>query len=813
MMRREGGAMRAAWGIVFAAFLLASAPAAAELDLKRAEVSRLPNGLTVILLEDRSLPMVSAQMLYKSGSRDETAGKTGLAHFLEHLAFRASAAFPNGGATEAIYDAGGEWHGYTWLDQTTYYSSMPAGGLDLLLRIEADRMANVTIDPASIQAEIGAVITEMHGYENDPSSVLLDALAAAAFVSHPYRNNTIGLESDVAGLTLEDAKAFYDRHYSPANAVLAIAGDFRAAEAKALVERHFGRLAARPAPERTRAIDPPQRGVRRVDLLGPVDRQHFEIAWPAPAASSADFPAFLVLQQLLSGGSGVNFRQNDWGTPSEDGSLLHGAAEDLRTWFIPTADRYIFTVKGSIVSAADRDRFEQEVAKRIASIRSGPPSAQRLAAAKAAVAKQLLADIESTEDAAHQLAFFEGLGAFDMLLSLPERVAAVTAEDVRRLAQSYLAPDLRTVGWYRPGQPAVAKALGAGSPRPAADRPGTAPAGEPAPAPQLRRLSGGLPLLVQPNPASPIVTVKLLLSQPAGDGDSQEDLAGLGVVTRSGPAADLPRLLASARQALATELLSRRRTGAPSDDPDTRMQQMIAREIGPSPYAGLGPLAVAISGAVDPPAAHADAVRQVGALRPPPPIALTASAPKGRPRKAERIARPLAQGALGYVAPAPAPSTREALAARMLRYILTHDYSGRLGRSAINDKGLAYYIGSAYRTDGRSGWVALWTGVDPAKADALEAELRQQLESLRTRPPSAAEVEAARNHLLGRDLSGAQTNDEIAARLLAAYVQTGGLRSHAELKAALDAITPADVAAAVPALLSGTILRVDVGAH
>ena len=149
----------------------------------------------------------------------------------------------------------------------------------------------------------------------------------------------------------------------------------------------------------------------------------------------------------------------------------------------------------------------------------------------------------------------------------------------------------------------------------------------------------------------------------------------------------------------------------------------------------------------------------------------------------------------------------------MLLYILTHDYSGRLGRSAITDKGLAYHIYSAYRTDGRRGWVTVWTGVDPAKADALEAELRAQLTALASNPPSPAEVEAARQHLLGRDLSGAQTNDEIAAKLLRNFIETGGLRSHAELKAALDSITAADIAAAAPAFARGTMLRVDVGSR
>ena len=793
--------------------LVAAQPAAAELDLKRAEVSHLANGLTVILLEDHSLPLVSAQMLYKSGSRDETAGKTGLAHFLEHLAFRASANFPNAGATEAIYDAGGEWHGYTWLDQTTYYSTMPAGGLDLVLRIEADRMARVTIDPTSIAAEKGAVITEMHGYENDPASVLLDAVTAAAFVSHPYRNNTIGLESDVAALTLEDARAFHERHYSPANAVLAIAGDFSPAQARSLVSRHFGKLAAGRAPSRTTAIEPPQRGVRRVDLLGTVDRQYFEIAWSAPAASNPDFPSFLVLQQILSGGSGINFDQNDWGTPSQAGSLLHGLTDDLRTWFIPTGDRYIFTVKGSIPPEADRDRLEQELVARIAGIRSRAPTEEQLAAAKAAVARQLAEDVQSTQDAAHQLAFFEGLGAFDMLLGLPERVAAVTPDEVQRLAQAYLAPELRTVGWYRPGHALAANCLGAGTPRPAVDRASTPPRTAPSPPPELRRLSSGLPVVVQPNPTAPMVTVELLLTGAVGD-EHPRDLPGLGTVTRSGPSSELTSLLASARDALAAELLSRRRSvELPSDDPDIRVQQLFAEYIRARPPLELRPMALAISGAVDPAAAYPAAEQQLGAIQSG--IRKVAPSELAEPehpiRRTVTIAKPLAQGALGYVAAAPAPGTREGLAWRMLLYILTHDYSGRLGRSSIADKGLAYHIYSAYRTDGRQGWVTIWTGVDSDKTDAFEAELTAQLTRLASNPPTATEVEAARRHVLGRDLSGAQTNDEIAGKLIRNFVETGRIRSHAELKAMLDTITVAEVAKAATAFSKGAILRVDVG--
>ncbi|WP_310468563.1 insulinase family protein [Sphingomonas sp.] len=790
---------------IAALLLISGAPARAELDLARADVSRLPNGLIVIILEDRTLPVVSTQLLVKSGARDETAGKTGLAHFLEHLAFRASAAFPGASATEAIYDAGGEWHGYTWLDQTTYYATVPRDGLDLLLRIEADRLANVTIDPAALAAEKGAVITEMHGYENDPSSVLLDAVTATALQAHPYRNNTIGYESDVAALTLDDASDFYRRHYTPANSVLSIVGDISTAQAKALVARHFGAIAARPAPLRTAAVEPPQRGERRTMLAGPTDRPMFTLAFPAPAASNRDFAAFLVLQQLLGGGSGINFDHNDWGTPAKPGSLLEGAADGIATWFIPTADRYIFTIKGALPDGASEVAVEQALAERLA--RAGDTTPAKLAAAKAAVRQQLAEDVETTEDAAHQLAYFEGIGALDTLIGLPRAVAAVSAADIARVARAYLAPSQRTVGWLVPGEAPATGKLGAGSPSAAQPR-----AGKPAQAfalspPVLRTLSAGLPAIVQASPLSPNVTVELLLSAPVTGEQPPRDLPGLGRVVRSGPASALPALIAEASEAARAAPLPQ---VIASDDPDTRIQQMIASETAPLTVNPPQPIAVVVSGAVQPANAFATLEQAIGrtaaATLPAPPAAR-----QPHQKVVAEIAKPLSQGALGYVVATPPPGTRDGLAWRMLLYILTHDYSGRLGRSAIGDKGLAYHIYSSFRTDGRRAWATVWTGVDPAHADALEAELKAQLAGLQFNPPTTAEVEAARRHLLGRDLSAAQNNAEIADKLARQFVETGGVRSHAELAALLATITPADLAAIAPAFARGTILRVDVG--
>ncbi len=474
----------------------------AKLDLNRAEVSHLPNGLTVIMLEEHSFPVVSVQMLYKSGSAAEMTGKTGLAHFMEHLAFRGSRNFPKERATELIYDAGGEWHGYTAMDQTTYFSTIPKDGLDLLLRIEADRMARTIIDPASIEAEKGAVITELHSYENDPASVLQDAVTRTAIQAHPYGSPMAGYVSDVRELTAEDARDYYAGHYAPGNAVLAIAGDFEPSEARSLVSRDFADVPARQVAQSRFTAELPQGGERKMRLTGAVDRQYFLLAYPSPAASSPDFPAFMVLQEILSGGSGLNLQQSDWsGTPSAANSLLFGAASDLATLAsanprtLSLHDQRLHSAEGR--SRCTRARHQGPHRRDSRSPGSRAPAGGRQGCGRSRPRR----DVETTEDAAHQLAFFEGVGALGALLEMPQLIAGVSAADVQRVAKTYLKPQDLTIGWMAAGRLSDARP-GAGNPKASADRAGRGPTGGRASEPQLRRLSGGLPAIVQASPLS-----------------------------------------------------------------------------------------------------------------------------------------------------------------------------------------------------------------------------------------------------------------------------------------------------------------------
>ena len=800
--------MKTARFLLAVALLAVSAPASAELDLTRAEVSHLPDGLTVIMLEDHSFPLVSVQTLYKSGSAAETSGKTGLAHFLEHLAFRGSQNFPQAEATELIYDAGGEWHGYTAMDQMTYFSTMPRDRLDLLLRIEADRMARVIIDPASIAAEKGAVITELHSYENDPASVLQEAVTRTAIQAHPYGSPMAGYVSDVARLTADDARAYYASHYAPGNAVLAIVGDFAPAEAKALVAKAFADVPARPVATPNLTTEPLLLGARRTILHGAVDKQYVQFAFPAPSASSPDFPAFLLLQEVLSGGSGLNLHQTDWAptTSSVPGSSLFGASKDIATWLPPTHDPFLFIIGGSIGATVDRAAFERDVDRRIAMLRDQPISSARLTSARLKVTRAIAEDVQTTEDAAHQLAFFEGVGAFDQLLTMPALLRAVTPADIQRVARTYLAPDRRTVGWMLPG-PVPNASPARGNPRPATDRPGNVVPTVPASQPHLRRLTGGLPAIIQASPLSDTVSVELLMSSPIEGGSQPDDLPGLGAIVRTGPARDLAALVGQAAEIAQG---AKPAADSPSGDPATRLQQLILAQISAQPARVPVPLAVIVSGNIDPAATFDVLDRRLGRMSAGRNKA--ESLPRLNPPKIvrQRIDKPLAQGGLGYVVEGPSPGTRDSLAWQMLLYVLAHDYSGRLGNSAIRDKGLVYYIGSRLQTDGRRSWATIATGVDPDKADAMEAELRAQLARLETDPPSSVEVSAARNHLLGRDLTGAQSNEELADKLAREFVESGRLRSHQDLQAILETITPAGLAAIAPEFAQGTILRVDV---
>lgn len=788
-----------------ALFVAAATNADAALDLRNASVQRLDNGLTLILLEDRRFPVVSVQMLYRVGARDEVTGKTGLAHFLEHMAFRASDRFPDTELVSRIYAIGGEWHGYTWIDQTTYFATVPKEHLPLLLEIEADRMSSLTLDPADVEAERGAVLSEMHMYENDPASILVDAANFASFLAHPYRNNTIGWQSDIEHLKHEDVVAFYRQHYHPANAVLAIVGDFDAVGVREKVDTLFGKLPGKPATPLPHTREPEQSGERRITLHGDAGPPQFLVAYRAPSANHRDFAAFLVLQEILGTGSGVNFLQNDWGTPVGEQAPLADAADAVTTWYPPSAQDYVFTIGGRAPGTTDPPEVEARLESALAAFRDTPPDESLLLEARSEVLDQLVFDVETTEDAAHQLAFFDGLGALDTLLELPQRVAAVSAADVQRVARTWLAPEKRTIAWYLPGAPqpvdgeAPQDSATAPAPRPGPSDDG----GSPLPAPVVTRLAGGVPAIVQPSDLSSSAHLQVVLAAPGADGSGP--VRGRRSLSFQVRVDGLAGAMAEARRALsdtATEV------AAYSSDPETRLEQAfqdVMRTAMPArdPAVEL----VVVAGNVEP-AAVIDLLEDgFGQLRPPEPLDIPA--PTFDPAGLDlHLGREIAQAWLGYIVPAPPPGDPASDAWRLLLYVVSHDYEGRLGKNAISRRGLVYYIGSEYRSDGRNAWITLATGVDPGKVAAMRTLLEEEFARLADDPPTIEEIDEAKRHLVGRRTSAAQSNAELASLLAIEWLWYGELLSAERVASRLERITRHQVIDAIGPFTKGKTIVV-----
>jgi len=853
-------------GILLAAAMLLPMTALAYLDLTAARVEHLQNGMTLIVLEDHSLPVVSVQMLYRVGARNETTGATGLAHFLEHMAFRDSENFPDSGLVSSIYAAGGEWHGYTWLDQTTYFATAPKESLDLLLRIEADRMARLDISGPDVDVERGAVITELHSYENDPASVLQDNVMYLAFLAHPYRNNTIGWESDVAALSYDDVLAFYQQHYHPGNAILAVVGDVRSSEVLEQVNALFAAIPGKPATPLPHTIEPLQNGERRIRLQGELDRKYLKIVYRAPAANSPDYTAFLLAQDILGGGSGVSFLQNDWGTPVRaDAPLARVASSanpeagnggELSTWFPPSAQDYVFVINGTFAPDDNEAAIESAIEQQIHTVQqwmqAGDANAQNaLGLARQRVGRELVFDIETTEDAAHQLAYFAGLDALDALLALPQAVAAVSAGDVARVMQQYLRSDRRNIAWYVPheasdlttaGLPLTNSAvLAAQTAKPQAAKSQAAKPGPPTPArnsePELRHLYNGLPVLLQHSALSPTLSLRVIT--PAADFSAYTAAAGparVSIATNqpgwglSSLGFDmLPDELGAAVGAARRALESAVRGPAPGStasppggnrDPEEVLHEYFKEVLGLSSgtmasasadTTPLAPLLLVLSGDF----AAKRALRQLekgfgdfdaASFTPPPELA---QEQRARAMDIEStLPLPVAQVQLGYVVRAPAPGTPAAAAWQMALYIFSHGYEGRLGREAIGNRGLVYYIDARYESDGQNGWITLYMGVDPDKLPAMKQLLRAMLNNMQEHPPTQAEVDEARQHLLGRYRSAAQSNSEQADRLARDWFRYGRPLTLEELQQRLDAVERQDVIDLVPDFTAGTTVSI-----
>ena len=265
------------------------------------------NGLRLIVREDRRAPTVAHMVWYRAGSMDEVNGKTGVAHVLEHMMFKGTKTVKSGDFSRMVAAVGGRENAFTARDFTGYFQQIEKSKLADVMRLEADRMANLNFSDEEFNKEIQVVMEERRlRTEDNPTSLMQELMMATAFISSPYRHPIIGWMDDLQNMKANDARQWYRDWYAPNNAIVVVVGDVRAVEVKTLVEKFYGPIKAKQLPERKPQIEPEQKGEKRVNLKAPADSPQIMMAWKVPKLDPKKMDdvepyALEVLSAALSG--------------------------------------------------------------------------------------------------------------------------------------------------------------------------------------------------------------------------------------------------------------------------------------------------------------------------------------------------------------------------------------------------------------------------------------------------------------------------------------------------------------------------------
>jgi zinc protease len=423
----------------------APAPAAAPERLLPFESFRLPNGLTVILHEDRSNPIVGVHVQYDVGAKDEKPGRTGFAHLFEHLMFQGSQHLPKGEADRLVDAAGGDSNGSTSEDTTQYWEQVPSNALEQMLYVESDRMGfllpTLTQDKLDNQREV--VRNERRqSYEMRPYGLAFLKLRENLFdPSFPYHWLPIGSHEDLQAATLDDVKQFFTRFYGPENAVLAIAGDVDPRQARSLVEKWFGGLPGKPPPEHQKPVPLPLAAEKRVTMEDRVQLPRIYIAWQTPKAFAEGDAALDLVGQVLSDGKSARLVKRL--------VMDERIAQDVSAGEMSQDLASTFLVMATPKPGVSLERLEKEIDEELAKLAATPPSEVELARAKNKIEAGAIFGLEPVGGFGGRAAtlnrYYWMTGDPGFFPKDLERYRAVTGEDVRAAAARWLRRDARVV--------------------------------------------------------------------------------------------------------------------------------------------------------------------------------------------------------------------------------------------------------------------------------------------------------------------------------------------------------------------------------
>ncbi|GLK66290.1 insulinase family protein [Paracoccus kondratievae] len=431
------------------ALVLAATPALAEMP-KGISHFTLDNGLEAVVIEDHRAPVVVQMLWYRIGSADEQPGKSGIAHYLEHLMFKGTDKLAAGELSKTVTANGGMDNAFTSYDFTTYFQRIASDRLPLIMEMESDRMANLRIGEDDWQAERQVVLEERsQRTDSDPGSQFAEERSAVQFYNHPYGRPVIGWRQEMEGLTREDAIAWYDAHYAPNAAVLVVAGDVTADQVRELAQKYYGPVPPKPdAARKPRPQEPVQRSPRRIERVDARVAQPVLIRTViAPERNPGDqqtAAALTVLADLLAGSAQTSVLARDL--------VLTGKALYVNAFYDGlSVDPTTFGISLVPVPGVPNDEAEAALDAALTKFLTDGPDPAQLERVKTSIrAARVYA-----QDSAHGRAYDYGQGlavglTVEDVNDWPDILAAVTPEDIRAAAKLVLDSKVSVTGWLLP---------------------------------------------------------------------------------------------------------------------------------------------------------------------------------------------------------------------------------------------------------------------------------------------------------------------------------------------------------------------------
>jgi zinc protease len=418
----------------------------------------LDNGLRVILLENHKAPVVTFQVWYRVGSRNEEWGKTGLSHMLEHMMFKGTKKVGPEEFSRIIQENGGNDNAFTSNDFTAYFETLSSGRMQVAIDMESDRMQNLVLREEDFKTERMVVMEERRlRTDDDPQAYLGEQTEAAAFQLSPYHWPTIGWMEDIKRFTLDDLKSYYRTYYNPANAFIVVVGDFKKENILQSIRKTFGEIPKGRQPEQKKDIDPRQQGERRIFVKKEAQLPFIVMGYHTPNLTGPDSYVLDVISEILSGGKSSRFYKD----LVHDRQLVLSADADNS---LLSRDPDLFTVSAESLPGKDTTDVEKALDQEIERLKKEPVGDYELQKAKNQIEAAFIYGQDSLFYQAMLLARYEIALRWQALDDYLPSIRKVTPEDIMRVSKNYLNADNRTVGILIPLPPKEGQTAPAGIP-------------------------------------------------------------------------------------------------------------------------------------------------------------------------------------------------------------------------------------------------------------------------------------------------------------------------------------------------------------